>query len=317
MTDHLVFISYSHADREVAERIANSLNDSGISVWWDQWDIQPGDSLITKIFEHGLSQATHFLILLSAASVSSSWVKEELSIATLRRIEEMVRVIPVLVSDAEIPSALRSLFWVDLRGNFDTGIVRIKNVILGISERPQMRQQPDVSLVEPIAPYSRAATAIGNYIIDLTSNVGVAHTALRGQDISENLDFPAETVNDALDELAENGLVRVVRTLGDHPYSFFQAEPTYVLYREFKSKLDYDPDDDIKKVAVVVAACNQADGPTLAQKTGLQIDRLNLAVDYLDDYGLAKVLRFLGTSPFTFGSVLATSQTRRLAEKAC
>jgi DNA-binding Lrp family transcriptional regulator len=312
-----VFISYSHADRDVADRIANSLNKSGISVWWDQWDIQPGDSLITKIFEHGLAQATHFIVLLSPASVSSSWVKEELSIATLRRIEEMVRVIPVLVSDAEIPSALRSLFWVDLRGDFETGIVRIKNVILGISERPQMRQQPDISLVEPIAPYSKAATAIGNYIINSSSKVGVAHTALRGQDISNDLSLPAETVNDALDELVENGLIRVVRTLGDHPYNFFQAEPTYVLYREFKSKLGYDPDDDIKKVAAAVAACNQVDGPTLAQRTGLQIDRLNLAVDYLDDYDLAKVLRFFGTSPFSFGSVLATSETRRLAEKAC
>lgn len=317
MSDHLVFISYSHADRSMAEAIANSLNDSGISVWWDQWDIQPGDSLITKIFEHGLSKATHFIVLLSPASVNSTWVKEELSIATIRRIEEMVRVIPVLVEDAEIPSALRSLFWVDLRSDFETGINRIKNVILGISEKPPNRQRPDVSLVEPIQPYSRAATAIGNFIIRSPSDVGVAHTAFRGQDISSNLSLPPETVNDALDELEANGLVRVVRTLGSNPYHFFQAEPTYVLYREFKSSLDYDPDEDIKKVATAVAACDQVDGRTLAQQTGLEIDRINLAVDYLDDYGLAKVLRFLGTSPFTFGSVLATSQTRRFAEKAC
>lgn len=317
MADHLVFISYSHADRSTAERIAKSLNDSGIPVWWDQWDIQPGDSLITKIFEHGLSRATHFIVLLSPESVSSSWVKEELSIATLRRIEEMVRVIPVLVSDADIPSTLRSLLWVDLRTNYDIGMERIKNVILGVSERPEMPHRPDISLVEPVPPYSRAATAIGSYIINSASDVGVAHTALRGIDITDNLNLSAETVNDALDELAENGLVRVVRTVGDHPYNFFQAEPTYVLYREFKSKLSYDPDDDIKRVVVAVAACNQVDPPTLAQKTGLEIDRLNLAVDYLDDYGLANVLRFLGTSPYTFGSVIATSQTRRLAEKAC
>lgn len=317
MSDHLVFISYSHADRSMAEAIANSLNDSGISVWWDQWDIQPGDSLITKIFEHGLSKATHFIVLLSPASVNSTWVKEELSIATIRRIEEMVRVIPVLVKDAEIPSALRSLFWVDLRSDFETGVNRIKNAILGISEKPPNLLRSDMSLVEPIEPYSRAATAIGNFIIRSPSDVGVAHTAFRGQDISSNLSLPPETVNDALDELEANGLVRVVRTLGSNPYHFFQAEPTYVLYREFKSSLDYDPDEDIKKVATAVAACDQVDGRTLAQQTGLEIDRINLAVDYLDDYGFAKVLRFLGTSPFTFGSVLATSQTRRFAEKAC
>ena len=317
MSDHLVFISYSHADRPKAEAIANSLNESGISVWWDQWDIQLGDSLITKIFEHGLSKATHFIVLLSPASVNSTWVKEELGIATIRRIEEMVRVIPVLVQDAEIPSALRSLLWVDLRSDFDTGINRIKNVILGISEKPPSLERPDVSLVEVIYPYSRAATAIGNFIIRSSSDVGIAQTAFRGEDISQNLSLAPETVNDALDELEASGLVRVVRTLGSNPYHFFQAEPTYVLYREFKSSLDYDPDEDIKKVATSVAACDQVDGPTLAKQTGLEIDRINLAVDYLDDYGLATVLRFLGTSPFTFGSVMATSQTRRFAEKAC
>jgi DNA-binding Lrp family transcriptional regulator len=317
MSDHLTFISYSHVDRSMAEAIANSLNDSGIPVWWDQWDIQPGDSLISKIFEHGFSKATHFIVLLTPASVDSSWVKEELSIATIRRIEEMVRVIPVLVKDAEIPSALRSLFWVDLRSDFETGVNRIKNVILGISEKPPKRQHPEVSLVKPIEPYSKAATAIGNLFLCSPSDVGIAHTAFRGKDISDNLKLPPETVNDALDELEASGLVRAVRTPGSNPFNFFQAEPTYVLYREFKSILNYDPDEDIKQVATAVAACDQVDGRTLAQQTGLEIDRINLAVDYLDDYGIVKVLRFSGTSPFTFGSVLATSQTRRFAEKAC
>jgi DNA-binding Lrp family transcriptional regulator len=147
--------------------------------------------------------------------------------------------------------------------------------------------------------------------------VGIAHTAFRGKDISDNLKLPPETVNDALDELEASGLVRAVRTPGSNPFNFFQAEPTYVLYREFKSILNYDPDEDIKQVATAVAACDQVDGRTLAQQTGLEIDRINLAVDYLDDYGIVKVLRFSGTSPFTFGSVLATSQTRRFAEKAC
>jgi DNA-binding Lrp family transcriptional regulator len=172
-------------------------------------------------------------------------------------------------------------------------------------------------LVKPIEPYSKAATAIGNLFLCSPSDVGIAHTAFRGKDISDNLKLPPETVNDALDELEASGLVRAVRTPGSNPFNFFQAEPTYVLYREFKSILNYDPDEDIKQVATAVAACDQVDGRTLAQQTGLEIDRINLAVDYLDDYGIVKVLRFSGTSPFTFGSVLATSQTRRFAEKAC
>ena len=50
--------------------------------------------------------------------------------------------------------------------------------------------------------------------------------------------------------------------------------------------------------------------------TGLDVDRINLAVSYLDDYGLANVLKFLGTSPFTFGAILATGQTRRFVDQS-
>jgi len=114
MADRLVFISYSHSDKAIAEKIAHDLTNRGINVWWDQWDLQPGDSLVAKIFEFGLAKASHFLILLSPASVRSSWVREELNIATILRIEEIVRVIPVLVDGAEIPTPLRSLMWVDL-----------------------------------------------------------------------------------------------------------------------------------------------------------------------------------------------------------
>jgi hypothetical protein len=219
--------------------------------------------------------------------------------------------------DTEIPPPLRSLLWVDLRGDYEAGIARIANVIHGITERPPRNAQPAVALIEPIGSYSRAATAIGKFIINTPSDAGIAHTAYRGQAISDSLHIPAETVNDAVDELVQGGLVRVVRTLDTNPYGFYQVEPTYVLYREFKASLNYDPDEDVKLVLVAVAACGQVDGPGLAEKTGLQIDRLNLAVDYLDDYGLAEVLRFLDTSPpFTFGAVIATSQTRRLAENA-
>jgi hypothetical protein len=311
MDDKLVFISYSHADKDIAKTIANELVNRGINVWWDQWDLQPGDSLISKIFEFGLAKASHFLILLSPSSVRSSWVKEELSIATIRRIEEVVRVIPVLVDGAEIPTPLRSLLWVDLRSDFNQGVDRIANSILEISSKPSVRPQTPLALIKPVGNLSKAATAIGLILITASSEVGVEQTAVRGNDLRERLSLAVEAVNDAVDELEQAGLVRVIRTLGTSPYTFFQVEPTYVLYREFRDSLTYDPDSDVRQVAALVAAQDQVDGPAVATLTGLDVDRINLAVSYLDDYGLAKILKFLGTSPFTFGAILATGQTRR------
>lgn len=318
MNDRLVFISYSHVDKAIAERIAHELTNRGIKVWWDQWDLQPGDSLIAKIFEFGLAKASHFLILLSPASVRSKWVKEELNIATIRRIEEVVRVIPVLVDGTEIPTPLRALLWVDLRSDFKQGVDRISNSVLEISSKPLVRPHAaaPLALIKPVGNFSKAATAIGSVIINASSEIGVEQTAFRGNELSGRLSLSVEAVNDAVEELEQAGLVRVIRTLGTSPYSFFQVEPTYVLYREFRDNLDYDPDSDVRQVAALVAAQDQVDGPTVAKMTGLHVDRINLAVSYLDDYGLAKVRKFLGTTPFTFGAILATGQTRRFVAES-
>src|SRR4051812_47351201 len=113
-----LFISYSHSDREFAERLAIELNAQGQEVWIDRWDISPGDSIVRKIFEEGLAQAGAFAVVLSKESVRSKWVREELDVATIRRIEDLTRVIPILKEDVEIPTSLRALHWVDMRNDF-------------------------------------------------------------------------------------------------------------------------------------------------------------------------------------------------------
>ena len=75
------FLSYSHDDRDIAEQIAKSLRQSGIDVWFDKWEILPGDSLIQKIFEEGLSDTNAFIVLLTENSIQSRWVQQELDAA--------------------------------------------------------------------------------------------------------------------------------------------------------------------------------------------------------------------------------------------
>src|SRR5690349_17644571 len=114
-----LFISYSHADHEFAARFAAALLNSGQDVWFAPWELGPGDSLVNKIFEEGLGEAGAFAVVLSKHSIQSRWVREELSVAIVQRIERLTRVIPVLIEDVEIPVALRALYWVDMRADFD------------------------------------------------------------------------------------------------------------------------------------------------------------------------------------------------------
>ena len=43
-----VFLSHSSDDKNIVRDIANRLKDDGVRVWFDEWEIQPGDSIPTK-----------------------------------------------------------------------------------------------------------------------------------------------------------------------------------------------------------------------------------------------------------------------------
>jgi hypothetical protein len=107
--------------------------------------------------------------------------------------------------------------------------------------------------------------------------------------------------------------VKLYRPCGTTPFSFGFAQSTYALALQLKETgaLPSDPERDIVMVAAAIAAMGSANGPSLQEKTGLPPSRLNNAVAYLDDHGVATVLGALGTAPFGFYQVQATSSTRR------
>jgi hypothetical protein len=71
-----VFLSYAWEDRELASVIAERLQANGIDTWWAEWCLSAGDSLRQKIDE-GLSDCTHFLVLLTPMALTKPWVNQE------------------------------------------------------------------------------------------------------------------------------------------------------------------------------------------------------------------------------------------------
>jgi len=308
-----IFISYSHDDKDFAERLAKALHEAGEEVWLDRWEILPGDSLIGKIFEEGLSHASAFIIVLSPSSVKSRWVREELDLATVRRIEGVTRVIPVIKENTEIPASLRSLMWLDMREDFDGGVRKIVDAVHGITAKPTGKGPVSISerFVESVAGLSKAASTVGLFVLRSSDPDSGFETALSAGALAEALATDAQTLNDAVDELEDEGLVKTLKLMGTGQYDFAQVEPTYVLYRVFSVYLAYDPDQDVRVTAAAVAAAGEIEAPRLADRTGLSPGRLNRSVAYLEDYGLADVIRVLGTAPYDFGQILATRRTRQ------
>jgi hypothetical protein len=97
-----IFVSYARADRPRAAQLARSLERAGWSVWWDR-EIPPGRSF-DEVIEEALTAARCVVVLWSAASVRSEWVKIEAAEAAQRRI-----LVPILADGARIPLEFRRI----------------------------------------------------------------------------------------------------------------------------------------------------------------------------------------------------------------
>src|SRR5689334_9970572 len=73
------FISYSHADAEFVERMADQLRHDGIEVWSDH-SLSPGDAFPERI-EREIARCAVFVPIMSPSSKGSSWVVREADLA--------------------------------------------------------------------------------------------------------------------------------------------------------------------------------------------------------------------------------------------
>ena len=146
------FISYSSLDRKFSHRLAHDLAHRGIPIWFDETELEPGDSIIGTI-EAGIDRMEYLIAVLSPASVTSRWVTEEVRMALHKGIRgKKFGVIPVLRADCEIPGFLRDKKYVDMRpvADYQVGIERIVRKISRSLEFKDSLQklQKDLSLVQ-------------------------------------------------------------------------------------------------------------------------------------------------------------------------
>ncbi|HEX6206240.1 MAG TPA: toll/interleukin-1 receptor domain-containing protein [Solirubrobacterales bacterium] len=98
-----VFISHSSTDKWIARQIARELETRGINAFLDEKDIQTGDSIEDAVGAH-LAESDELLMLLSPASLDSSWVLIEIGGAKALG----KRLVPILhhVGPNELPAPL-------------------------------------------------------------------------------------------------------------------------------------------------------------------------------------------------------------------
>ncbi|WP_447962576.1 toll/interleukin-1 receptor domain-containing protein [Nitrospira sp. Ecomares 2.1] len=99
----LVFISHNKADKATARLLASALVEAGVNVWFDEWNLRPGDSIVGDI-ESGLAECDVFVLIWSESAKQSNWVGTEMRAAINRRVgDKALRLVPVLADETPLP----------------------------------------------------------------------------------------------------------------------------------------------------------------------------------------------------------------------
>ena len=155
--DAEIFISYTQADREAAERLCSSLETRGISCWIAPRNVPAGSEWATAIMQ-AIGGAKALVLILSSNSKSSRQLAREVENAD----EKGLKILTFRIEDVAPPENLGyymgNIQWIDAFGDrFDQGVGRVVEAIRsGPSAVPVRAQTPS-----PAKPFWKKPSIVG------------------------------------------------------------------------------------------------------------------------------------------------------------
>lgn len=108
-----IFLSHSAKDKEVVRPLAERLRKDGLRVWFDEWEIRPGDSISKKI-EKGLESSRVLVLCMSANAFGSDWAQLEPCTFRFRDpLNKERRFLPLRLNDDSIHPSLEQSSFID------------------------------------------------------------------------------------------------------------------------------------------------------------------------------------------------------------
>jgi len=121
-----VFICHASEDKPAARELAAAMKNLGADVWFDEWEIRVGESIVEKI-NSALGTVSHLVVLLSRTSVQKAWVQRELSSALMRQLSnQAITVLPLLLDDCVIPPILADIKYADGRMSMERAVAQLE-----------------------------------------------------------------------------------------------------------------------------------------------------------------------------------------------
>lgn len=160
-----IFLSFSSAQRELAERVALSLEGDGHDVFYDRSSLPAGDTYDARIRE-AIAGCDLFVFLLSPDAVEAgAYALTELRLAELRWRQPAQRVLPVMAVTTpmeRVPAYLRSVSILHPQGD---PVAEIGDAIARLRSLPRRRRLRMAAIAGFVAAVSVAAigTALSRY----------------------------------------------------------------------------------------------------------------------------------------------------------
>ncbi|RMU09290.1 hypothetical protein ALP36_200121 [Pseudomonas syringae pv. coriandricola] len=169
-----IFLSHTSKDKPNVRAVANYLESAGYTVWLDEWEMTPGDSLVRKISE-GVESSDKLVVFLSPESIQSSWVEKELNGGLIMEIAEEKGlgskfVIPVLLESCKVPFFLREKIYADFTNkNFQDAC---DELVSGITGKPRARSmEPYSNAVVNTYPVVERSDGLFEVVLEFTTNL--------------------------------------------------------------------------------------------------------------------------------------------------
>jgi len=303
-----VFLSYAWEDKELASKIAHTLQAKGIDTWWDEWCMSAGDSLRQKIDE-GLSDCTHFVVLLTPVALTKPWVNQEMDAGLMLKLKSRAKFIPLRseLQVDQLPPLLQGMVSPYITGP-DYDISQLVADIHEVTKKPALgvAPKPITESMEASIRYSAAANAVAKVFVQKSTHARKFDPWLELNELGEETGLSADDIYDAIHELS--GMVT------EHHDSFHAEDELFATFDRYW--MPWDPAQDALKLATDMLNIEYfpTEPESIGEKYGWNPRRLNPALAYLVNRKIVNDCKALDGSFWLLYQLQKTAATRRFVK---
>lgn len=137
---HDIFVSYAAQDQHFARSLADAASRQGLKVWFDQFELEAGDSLAEQL-SRGIAKARFGVVILSPAFIAkpwTSWAKTEVAGLLARETSGQRIILPVWLNVSKVDVLAFSPPLADILA-FDAAVLNVDEIALRLKRKVTRR----------------------------------------------------------------------------------------------------------------------------------------------------------------------------------